>query len=54
MYIQMRTNVPKDALLVEKATSFTQENGTIKYKDPGYPTLLCTLGVNTLAKPSLI
>ena len=42
--VKRRTNVPRDAFIIEQATSIIQQKGIVKYKDPGRLTVSCMLG----------
>jgi hypothetical protein len=51
--IKRRTNVPKKVYLTEQVSSILQCKLPIKYKDPGCPTISCTIGVSRIEKALL-
>ena len=44
--VKRQTNVPQKAFLTEHLSSILQNKIPIKYKDPGSPTISCTIGDN--------
>jgi hypothetical protein len=48
--VKRKTNVPKKVCLTEQVSSILQCKLPIKYKDPGCPTISCTIGVNRIEK----
>jgi hypothetical protein len=46
--VKRKTNVTKKVCLTEQVSSILQCRLPIKYKDPGCPTISCTIGVNLL------
>ncbi|XP_004295618.1 PREDICTED: uncharacterized protein LOC101300039 [Fragaria vesca subsp. vesca] len=44
--LKRKTNVPKKAFLTEQVSSIIQRKSPVKYKDPGNPTISCTIGEN--------
>nr|XP_011463572.1 PREDICTED: LOW QUALITY PROTEIN: uncharacterized protein LOC101311565 [Fragaria vesca subsp. vesca] len=44
--LKRKTNVPKKAFLTEQVSSIIQRKSPVKYKDPGNPTISCTIGDN--------
>jgi len=48
--IKRKTNVPKKVCLTEQVSSIVQCRLPIKYKDPGCPTIFCTIGVSPLRR----
>jgi hypothetical protein len=51
--VKRRTNVPKKVCLIEQVSSILQCKLPIKYKDPGCPTISCTIGVSHIEKALL-
>jgi hypothetical protein len=51
--IKRRNNVPRKVCLIEQVSSILQYRLPIKYKDPGCPTISCTIGVNNIEKALL-
>nr|XP_011459774.1 PREDICTED: uncharacterized protein LOC105350087 [Fragaria vesca subsp. vesca] len=44
--LKRKTNVPKKAFLTEQVSSIIHRKSPVKYKDPGNPTISCTIGEN--------
>ncbi|XP_028094375.1 uncharacterized protein LOC114294434 [Camellia sinensis] len=42
--VKRKINVPKKAFLTEQVSSIIQRKVPVKYKDPGCPTISCTIG----------
>jgi hypothetical protein len=51
--VKRKTNVPKKVCLIEQVSSILQCRLPIKYKDPGCPTISCTIGVSHIEKALL-
>jgi len=51
--VKRKTNVPKKVCLTEQVSSILQCRLLIKYKDPGCPTISCTIGVSHFEKALL-
>jgi hypothetical protein len=51
--VKQKTNVPKKVCLTEQVSSILQCRLPIKYKDPGCPTISCTIGVSHIEKALL-
>jgi hypothetical protein len=51
--VKRKTNVPKKVCLTEQVSSILQCRLPIKYKDPGCPTISCTIGVSHIEKALL-
>jgi hypothetical protein len=51
--VKRKTNVPKKVCLTEQVSSILQCKLPIKYKDPGCPTISCTIGVSRIEKALL-
>jgi hypothetical protein len=51
--VKRKTNVPKSVCLTEQVSSILQCRLPIKYKDPGCPTISCTIGINHIEKELL-
>jgi len=51
--VKRKTNVPKKVCLTEQVSSILQYRLPIKYKDPGCPTISCTIGVSHIEKALL-
>ena len=51
--VKRKTNVPKKAFLTEQVSSILQCKLPIKYKDPGYPTITCMIGVSQIERALL-
>jgi hypothetical protein len=51
--IKRKTNVPKSAYLTEQVSSILQCKLSIKYKDPGCPTIACMIGVSQINRALL-
>jgi hypothetical protein len=51
--VKRKTNVPKEFCLTEQVSSILQCRLPIKYKDPGCPTISCTIGVSHIEKALL-
>jgi hypothetical protein len=51
--VKRRTNVPKKVCLTELVSLILQCKLPIKYRDPGCPTIYCTIGVNYIKKALL-
>jgi hypothetical protein len=51
--VKRKTNVPKKVCLTEQVSSILQCKLPIKYKDPGCPTISCTIGVSHIEKALL-
>jgi hypothetical protein len=51
--VKRKTNVPKKVCLTEQVSSILQCRLPIKYKDPGCPTISCTIGVSHFEKALL-
>jgi hypothetical protein len=51
--VKRKTNVPKKFCLTEQVSSILQCRLPIKYKDPGCPTISCTIGVSHIEKALL-
>ena len=39
--MKRKTQVPRDVFRAESTSSFVQQKGVVKYKDPGRPIVLC-------------
>ena len=44
--VKRKTQVPRDVFRAESTSSFVQQEGVVKYKDPGRPIVLCKFGEN--------
>ena len=44
--VKRKTQVPRDVFSAEQTSSFVQQGGVVKYKDPGRLIVLCKLGEN--------
>jgi hypothetical protein len=51
--VKRRTNVPKKVCLTEQVSSILQCKLPIKYKNLGYPTIFCMIGVSRIEKALL-
>ncbi|XP_058181219.1 uncharacterized protein LOC131299654 [Rhododendron vialii] len=51
--IKRKTSTPKEVLLTEHVSSIIQHKIPIKYKDPGCPTISCTIGNHHLERALL-
>jgi hypothetical protein len=51
--VKRKTNVPKKVCLSEQVSSILHCKLPIKYKDPGCPTISCTIGVSCIKKALL-
>jgi hypothetical protein len=51
--VKRKTNVPKRVCLTEQVSSILQCWLPIKYKDPGCPTISCTIGISHIEKALL-
>jgi hypothetical protein len=51
--VKRKNNVPKKAFLTEQVSSILQCKLPIKYKDPGCPTISCTIGTNQIERALL-
>jgi hypothetical protein len=51
--VKRKTNVPRKVCLTEQVISILQCRLPIKYKDPGCPTISCTIGVSRIEKALL-
>jgi hypothetical protein len=51
--VKRKTNVPKKVCLTEQVSSILQCKLPIKYKDPGCPTISCTIEVSHIKKALL-
>ena len=51
--VKRKTNVPKKAFLTEQVISILQCKLSLKYKDPGCPTVTCMVGVNQIERALL-
>ena len=51
--VKRRTNIPQMAFLTEHLSSILQNKIPIKYKDPGSPTISCTIGDNVFDRALL-
>jgi hypothetical protein len=51
--VKRKTNVPKRVCLTEQVSSILQCRLPIKYKDPGCPTISCTIGISHIEKALL-
>jgi len=51
--VKRKTNVPKKVCLTEQVSSILQCRLPIKYKDPGCPTISCTIGISHIEKALL-
>jgi hypothetical protein len=51
--VKRKTNVTKKVCLTEQVSSILQCRLPIKYKDPGCPTISCTIGVSHIEKSLL-
>ncbi|XP_073129138.1 uncharacterized protein, partial [Henckelia pumila] len=51
--VKRQLHVKKKAFLTEQVSSIIQNNSTLKYKDPGCPTISCIIGKNKIKKALL-
>jgi hypothetical protein len=51
--VKRKTNVPNKVCLTDQVSSILQCKLPIKYKDPGCPTISCTIGVSRIEKALL-
>jgi hypothetical protein len=51
--VKRKFNVPKKVCLTEQVSSILQCRLPIKYKDPGCPTISCTIGISHVEKALL-
>ncbi|XP_062145318.1 uncharacterized protein LOC133852563 [Alnus glutinosa] len=51
--VKRKTNVPKKVCLTEQVSSILQCRLPIKYKDPGCPTISCTISISHIEKALL-
>jgi len=52
--VKRKLNVQKKAFLVEQVSAILQNNNSLKYKDPGCPTISCFIGEHKIEKLYLI
>ncbi|XP_073014521.1 uncharacterized protein [Primulina eburnea] len=48
--VKRKLNVKKKAFLAEQVSAIIQNNNTLKYKDPGCPTISCIIGERKIKK----
>ena len=48
-----KTNVPKKVILATNISELLSSPIPIKYKDPGYPTIACTIGQAEISRALL-
>ena len=48
--VKRKLHVKKKAFLAEQVSSILQNNSSLKYKDPGCPTISCIIGENKIKK----
>jgi len=48
--MKRKLNVKKKVFLAEQVSVIHQNNNTLKYKDPGYPTISCFIGEHKIKK----
>jgi hypothetical protein len=48
--VKRKTNVPKKAFMTEQVNAILQCKLSLKYKDPGCPTITCMIGVSQIEK----
>ena len=51
--VKRKLNVKKKAFLAEQVSAIIQNNSTLKYKDPGCPTISCVIGERKIKKALL-
>jgi hypothetical protein len=51
--VKRKTNVPKKAFMIEQVSAILQCKLTLKYKDPGCPTITCMIGVSQIQRALL-
>ncbi|XP_073024280.1 uncharacterized protein [Primulina eburnea] len=51
--VKRKLNVKKKAFLAEQVSAIIQNNNTLKYKDPGCPTISCIIGERKIKKALL-
>ncbi|XP_073273265.1 uncharacterized protein [Primulina huaijiensis] len=51
--VKRKLHVKKKAFLAEQVSSILQNNSSLKYKDPGCPTISCIIGENKIKKALL-
>ncbi|XP_075500108.1 uncharacterized protein LOC142538692 [Primulina tabacum] len=51
--VKRKLHVKKKAFLAEQVSSILQNNSSLKYKDPGCPTITCIIGENKIKKALL-
>ena len=51
--MERKTNVPKKAFMIEQVSAILQSKLPLKYKDPGCPTITCTIGLNQIERALL-
>ncbi|XP_075479403.1 uncharacterized protein LOC142520286 [Primulina tabacum] len=51
--VKRKLHVKKKAFLAEQVSSILQNNSSLKYKDPGCPTISCIFGENKIKKALL-
>jgi hypothetical protein len=48
--VKRKTNVPKKAFMTEQVSAILQCKLSLKYKDPGCPTITCMIGVSQIER----
>jgi hypothetical protein len=51
--VKRKTNAPKKAFMTEQVSAILQCKLPLKYKDPGYPTITCMIGVSQIERALL-